>query len=88
MHSFFSNDEVNIEVPFLFHTFTFYFKVPTHEALSDGSLLSSISRAYSNYQCSQLADPEEKFAGALEKVDQKISLLLSSCEVCYNFNVI
>lgn len=57
-------------------------EVPSHEPLSDGGLLSSLTRAYSNYQCSQLSDPEEKFGEALGQVDQKIPLFLSSCESC------
>lgn len=55
--------------------------MPAHDPLSDGSLLSNITRAYSNYQCSQLSDPEEKFAEALGQVDLKIPQFQSSCEV-------
>ena len=72
----------------MFHAITDHCKVPSHEALSDGGLLSSITRAYSNYQHSQVADSDENFAGALEQVDQKIPLFQSSCDVSYNFAVV
>lgn len=74
-----------IEGAFLLCILVLNFKVPSHEPLSEGGLLSTLTRVYNNYQCSQLSDPEEKFAEALEQVDQKLPHLLSSCEVswCY-----
>lgn len=64
------------------HSFFCNDEVPSHEPLSDGGLLSNISRAYSNYQCSQLSDPEKEFAEALDRVDQKIPKFQSTCESC------
>ena len=81
MHSFFCNDEVSIWDAFLLCIFILNIKVPSHEHLSEGGLLSTLTRAYSNYQCSQLPDPEDKFSEALDRVEEKLPHLLSSCEV-------
>ena len=56
-------------------------QVPQHEPLSDGNLLSMFTRAYSNYQYSQMADPEDVFTEAFDHVEHKIPLLQSTCEV-------
>jgi len=41
------------------------------------------TRAYSNYQYSQLADPEDLFTEAFDHVEHKIPLLQSTCEVYF-----